>query len=70
MLDQSLGREDSLKEGMATYFSILAWRISWIHGLKGVVHHGKAAAYTSLLLGWGRLRSPPEGVGYLAEDGA
>ena len=25
----SLGREDPLKEGMATHFSILAWRISW-----------------------------------------
>ena len=24
---QSLGREDLLEEGMATYFSILAWRI-------------------------------------------
>ena len=26
---QSLGWEDSLKEGMATYSSILAWRIPW-----------------------------------------
>ena len=26
---QSLGQEDPLKEGMATYSSILAWRISW-----------------------------------------
>ena len=26
---QSLGREDPLKEGMATHFSILAWRIPW-----------------------------------------
>ena len=25
----SLGQEDSLEEGMATHFSILAWRISW-----------------------------------------
>ena len=24
---QSLGREDTLEEGMATHFSILAWRI-------------------------------------------
>ena len=24
---QSLGREDPLEEGMATHFSILAWRI-------------------------------------------
>ena len=26
---QSLGREDPLEEGMATHFSILAWRIPW-----------------------------------------
>ena len=26
---QSLGQEDSLKEGMATHSSILAWRIPW-----------------------------------------
>ena len=26
---QSLGQEDSLEEGMATYSSILAWRIPW-----------------------------------------
>ena len=26
---QSLGWEDSLEEGMATHFSILAWRIPW-----------------------------------------
>ena len=26
----SLGWEDPLEEGMATYSSILAWRISWI----------------------------------------
>ena len=26
---QSLGREDPLEEGMATPFSILAWRIPW-----------------------------------------
>ena len=25
----SLGQEDSLEEGMATHFSILAWRIPW-----------------------------------------
>ena len=27
---QSLGWEDPLKKGMATHFSILAWRIPWI----------------------------------------
>ena len=26
---RSLGREDSLEEGMVTRSSILAWRISW-----------------------------------------
>ena len=26
---QSLGGEDPLEEGMATYSSILAWRIPW-----------------------------------------
>ena len=27
---QSLGWEDPLEKGMATYSSILAWRITWI----------------------------------------
>ena len=26
---RSLGREDPLEEGMATHFSILAWKIPW-----------------------------------------
>ena len=26
---QSPGQEDPLEKGIATYFSILAWRISW-----------------------------------------
>ena len=26
---QSLGREDPLEKGIATHFSILAWRIPW-----------------------------------------
>ena len=26
---QSLDREDALKEGMATYFSVLVWRTPW-----------------------------------------
>ena len=26
----SLGQEDPLKKGMATHFSILAWKIPWI----------------------------------------
>ena len=37
---RSLGQEDPLKEGMATYFSILAWRIpvdrgSWCATVRG-----------------------------------
>ena len=28
----SLGQEDTLEEGMATHFSILAWRIPWTEG--------------------------------------
>ena len=28
-LVQSLGREDPLEKGMATYCGILAWRIPW-----------------------------------------
>ena len=27
---QSLGQEDPLEKGMATHFSILAWRIPWM----------------------------------------
>ena len=26
---RSLGQEDALEKGMATHFSILAWRIPW-----------------------------------------
>ena len=43
---QSLGREDSLEEGMATHSSIHAWRIPWTEergrqqsmGVQGVGH--------------------------------
>ena len=37
---QSLGQEDTLKEGMATHSSILAWRIPWTEepgGLQSIV---------------------------------
>ena len=30
---RSLGREDPLEKGMATHFSILAWRIPWTEEL-------------------------------------
>ena len=33
---QSLGREDPLEEGIATYSSILAWRIPWTEGSGGL----------------------------------
>ena len=33
--DQSLGREDLLKKGMATHSSIFAWRIPWTEKLTG-----------------------------------
>ena len=32
----SLGWEDSLEEGMATYSSILAWRIPWTEEAGGL----------------------------------
>ena len=31
-----LGREDSLEKGMATHFSILAWRMPWTEGPDGL----------------------------------
>ena len=33
---QSLGREDSLEEGMATHSSILDWRIPWTEEPSGL----------------------------------
>ena len=33
---QSLGQEDPLEKGMATHFSILAWRIPWIEEPNGL----------------------------------
>ena len=33
---QYLGQEESLKEGMATHSSILAWRIPWTEGPGGL----------------------------------
>ena len=37
---QSLGEEDPLEEGMATYFSILAWRILWTEKSGGLQFMG------------------------------
>ena len=37
---QSLGWEDSLKKGMATHSSLLAWRIPWKKELSGLQSMG------------------------------
>ena len=37
---QSLGWEDHLEEGMATYSSILAWRIPWTEETGGLQFMG------------------------------
>ena len=45
----SLGQEDPLKEGLATYSSILAWRIPWIEETGGLhIVHGVAKSQTQL----------------------
>ena len=36
----SLGQEDSLEKGMATHFSVLAWRIPWTEDLGGLQSMG------------------------------
>ena len=43
---QSLGWEDPLEEGMATYSSILAWRISMDRGAWQATVHGVAKNWT------------------------
>ena len=37
---RSLGREDPLEKGMATYSSILAWRILWTEETGGLQSMG------------------------------
>ena len=37
---RSLSQEDPLEKGMATYCSILAWRISWTEGPGGLQSKG------------------------------
>ena len=34
---RSLGQEEPLEKGMATHFSILAWRISWTENPSNVM---------------------------------
>ena len=45
---QSLGWEDSLEEGMATHFNILAWRIPMDKGAWWAIDHGVAKSQTRL----------------------
>ena len=46
-LVQSLGWEDLLEKGMATHFSILAWRIPWTDCLVGCSPLGHKASDTT-----------------------
>ena len=39
----TLGREDSMEEGMATYSSILAWRIPWTEEPGGLWGHKESS---------------------------
>ena len=39
-----LGQEDSLEEGMATHFSVLAWRIPWTEGMAALCSITKSQA--------------------------
>ena len=45
---QSLGWEDTLKEGMATHSSILAWQIPMDRGAWRAAIHGVAKSWTPL----------------------
>ena len=45
---QSLGWEDTLEEGMATYSSILAWRIPMDRGTWRATVHGVTKSRTQL----------------------
>ena len=45
---QSLGWEDPLEEGMATYSSILAWRMPMDRGTWRATVHGVAESWTRL----------------------
>ena len=44
---QSLGGEDSLKEGMAAHSSILAWRIPWTEESGGLQFMGSQRVRTA-----------------------
>ena len=44
---QSLGRDDSLEQEMATYSSILAWKIPWTEELPGYSPWGHKESNTT-----------------------
>ena len=44
---QSLGQEDPLEKGMATHFSIFAWRIPWTEEPGGATIHRDAELDTT-----------------------
>ena len=62
---QSLGGEDPLEEGMATHFSILAWRIPWTgepgglqsKGLQRVGHNWSDLAYNLVTYEWESIKT-------------
>ena len=43
---QSLGWEDPLEKGMATHFSVLAWRIPWTEETGGLQSMGSQRVMT------------------------
>ena len=45
---RSLGWEDPLEEGMATHYSIFAWRIPMDRGAWGALVHGVAKSQAQL----------------------
>ena len=45
---RSLGQEDPLEEGMATYSSILAWKIPWTEECGRLTVHGVTKSQTQL----------------------
>ena len=46
---RSLSWEDPLEKGMATYSSIIAWRIPWTKGPNGLQSMGIAKSKTQLI---------------------
>ena len=63
---QSLGREDPLKEGMATHSSILAWRIPMDRGAWQGAVHGVTKSWTRPRLSTAQHRSTPGPMAYVS----